>query len=163
MRSRYPDYKSYADATITDIIAQDELDKAGHLTANELRTFVFLGSKDKFIPVDLPAEAQYSPVYATLAHDFNGDGHVDILLAGNNSRMKIKIGQLDANQGVLLYGSGDGGFQYVDQRTSGLAVKGDVRGLIMLGSDIWFSINERPIALYRMRSQALRPALANTQ
>lgn len=154
MRSRYTDYKSYADVTISDLIKKEDLAEAGHLTANDFQTRIFLGSASgKFTPVTLPIEAQYSPVYATHVLDYDSDGNADVILAGNNSRMKIKIGKYDANYGALLRGDGKGGFTYVRQRESGLQVKGDVRSIVRIDHNIWFGINEAPLAVYRVNSR----------
>ena len=41
MRTRFQDYKSYADATLTDIFTEEELKGAGRLTANYFKTAYF--------------------------------------------------------------------------------------------------------------------------
>ncbi|HEY0656188.1 MAG TPA: VCBS repeat-containing protein [Chryseosolibacter sp.] len=165
MRSRFTDYESYASATITDIIKQEDLDGAGHLTATDFQTRVFTGSASgKFTSHDLPREAQYSPVYASAVVDVDRDGNSDLLLCGNNSKMKIKIGKYDANYGVLLKGDGTGKFTYVDQFNSGLSLKGDVRSIIRLGDNFWFGINEAPIVTFKLKQTgAGRGAIANLQ
>jgi hypothetical protein len=153
MRSRFTDYKGYADISITDIIKQEDLDQAGHLTATDLETRVFLGSgSGKFKPVELPLQAQYSPVFASNVLDFDQDGNLDLLLCGNNSKMKIKIGKYDANYGVLLKGDGRGGFEYIQQTRSGLSLNGDVRSIIRIDDNFWFGINETPIVMYKLRT-----------
>ncbi|HEY0742363.1 MAG TPA: VCBS repeat-containing protein [Chryseosolibacter sp.] len=153
MRSRFTDYKSYADITLHGIFKPEDLEQAGHLMANDFETRVFLGSASgKFTPVSLPVEAQYSPVYASHVMDVDGDGNNDLLLAGNNSKMKIKIGKYDASYGVLLRGDGKGGFEYIDQRSSGLQVKGDVRSILSVGRNIVFGINDGPVMMYRLES-----------
>lgn len=160
MRSRFTDYKGYADVSVTDIIKQEDLDQAGHLTANDFQTRVLLGSKSgKFTPVDLPLQAQYSPVYASQTLDYDSDGNMDLLLCGNNSKMKIKIGKYDANYGVLLRGNGKGGFEYVDQRASGLSLKGDVRSIVRIDDTFLFGINESPVVTYKLRVGKTKPAM----
>lgn len=164
MRSRFTDYKGYADVSITDIIKQEDLDQAGHLTATDFETRVFLGSTSgTFTPVSLPLQAQYSPVYASNAFDFDNDGNLDLLLCGNNSKMKIKIGKYDANYGVLLKGNGMGSFEYVKQTQSGLSLIGDVRSIIRINDNFWFGINQSPIVTYKLQLGAIkRSMLAQT-
>ncbi|MCW3112477.1 MAG: Repeat protein, partial [Segetibacter sp.] len=46
MRTRFADYKSYADATLKDIFTQEELTGVRHLKANYLKTAYFESGKD---------------------------------------------------------------------------------------------------------------------
>jgi hypothetical protein len=59
--------------------------------------------------------------------DFNKDGKTDLLLLGNHSDNRLKIGSIDANYGCMLAGDGKGNFTYIDQVQSGLSVMGDVK------------------------------------
>ncbi len=52
----------------------------------------------------LPLEAQFSPVYAAEAGDFNDDGNLDILLGGNLYNVKPEVGRYDASYGSFLSG-----------------------------------------------------------
>ncbi len=54
----------------------------------------------------LPLEAQYAPVYALNVLDYNRDGKVDVLLAGNQNQARLRFGKADANYRVLLPGNG---------------------------------------------------------
>ena len=127
MRKKFNSYKDYSNAKMTDIFSKEELDKAGKLTATQTRTMCWLNKGGHFVPVELPIEAQFAPVTKVLAGDFDRDGHTDLLLLGNHSDNRLKIGSVDANYGCLLKGTGDGHFQYVSQPASGLSVKGDVK------------------------------------
>jgi hypothetical protein len=75
----------------------------------------------------LPVEAQFSPVFATVARDFDGDGKVDLLLAGNLYGVQPVLGSYDASSGVLLRGLGDGRFTSAD--AGNLGIEGEVRGM----------------------------------
>jgi len=100
------------------------------LLANSLETVWWENQNGTFIPHSLPAEANYAPIHAILADDFDGDGNMDILLAGNVEYTRIRIGRTDANYGCLLKGGGNAGtFQYVAQLVSGLRFEGAVRSL----------------------------------
>jgi hypothetical protein len=74
-------------------------------------------------------EAQFAPVYAALPDDFDGDGRMDVILAGNTAAVPPVRGQYDASYGLLLRGDGTGGLSPVDLEQSGLVIVGDVRGL----------------------------------
>ena len=75
----------------------------------------------------LSRDAQISPVYAILLEDFDMDGQVDILLGGNLYNVKPEIGRYDASYGVLLKGKGEGIFDVVPSKLSGLLLQGEVR------------------------------------
>lgn len=49
--------------------------------------------------------------------------------------MRIKIGKMDANFGVLLLGDGKGNFKYVDQLNTGLNISGPVREIIEISDN----------------------------
>jgi hypothetical protein len=127
MRKKFASYKDYANATMKDIFSPEEIARAGKWTATESRTTCWLNKGDHFSQVALPVEAQFAPVTRIVDGDFNGDGNTDLLLLGNHSDNRLKLGSMDANYGVLLEGDGRGGFRYIPQSASGLSVKGDVK------------------------------------
>lgn len=149
LRQRFTTYESYADVILADIFKKQELSSARHLSANHMETTYFVGSRDgKFEKKSMPKEAQYAPIYTITVLDANKDGHADLLLCGNNSKTKLRLGKFDANYGVLLVGDGKGGFTYVDQVTSGLNLHGDVRSTLPLGSTLLFGICRESIIAY---------------
>jgi hypothetical protein len=130
MRKRFTSYAAYSVVTLNDIFSQEELGKANRLTVKETRTLVFLNRNGKMQPVELPMQAQFSAVTNILSNDYNGDGKKDLLLLGNHSDNRLKIGCIDASYGCLLTGDGKGGFNYVTQPASGLNIKGDVKSAV---------------------------------
>ena len=152
MRTRFPDYKSYADATMKDIFKSDELKGATRLEANTLKTMLFISDgNNKFQAKELPIEVQSSPIFAISTLDFNKDGKKDILLAGNINHARLKFGKYDANYGLLLRGDGQGGFSTVSQSQAGLRLQGDVRSVISLKDLLIFGVNQEGLKAYKMR------------
>lgn len=151
MRRRFPDYKSYADATVKEIFTPEELKGHNALSVNCLTSKIFLSNKGhKFSAVDLPIEAQYAPVFALQISDFNNDGKKDLLVGGNITYSTIKIGSCLANYGMLFLGDNLGRFKYVPQFISGLHVKGDLRAIEHIGNNtILFGVNNSHIQAYR--------------
>lgn len=149
LRSRYTSYKSYAGATINDIFTTKELNSAKKLIANHMETTLFCGTEEgRFRKSKIPIQAQYAPVYSIQTHDFTGDGNQDILLLGNNHHLKLRLGKSDANYGTLLVGDGKGQFQYMNQRSSGLDVRGAVRSSLLINNLLFLGINQQPIETY---------------
>lgn len=150
MRTRYQDYKSYADATLTDIFTPDELEGAGHLKANCLSTMLFIrNGQGVFEERSLPLAVQYAPVFTITSMDYNSDGKKDLLLCGNINQARLRFGKINANYGVLLQGDGKGDFHYVPQRESGLQLWGDVRSVIPVNNSLLFGINGQAMKAYK--------------
>jgi enediyne biosynthesis protein E4 len=154
MSKRFPDYKSYADAKLTDIFREEELKGAVRLHANCLRTCYFAGGKDgRFHEKKLPLAVQFSPVFTIAALDYDKDGKQDLLFCGNSSQARLRFGKYDANYGILLKGDGNGNFSYIDQQHSGFHLRGDVRSVISIHSTLIFGINQGPATAYRRKSK----------
>ena len=128
LKAKFPTYKSFGAGRVTDILPPDELSKATVLTARTFASAVaLLGANGTFTLTPLPVEAQFSPVYATVARDFDGDGKIDLLLGGNFLGAPPILGRSDASYGLLLHGLGDGTFTALDMAASGVMIRGEVR------------------------------------
>ncbi|HTK20724.1 MAG TPA: VCBS repeat-containing protein [Mucilaginibacter sp.] len=130
MRRKFSSYAAYADATMAEIFSPADLAKAQKLTVNETKTMLYINQHGKFKAAALPLQAQFSVVSQILTGDFDHDGSIDILLLGNHSDNRLKLGSFDGNYGCLLKGDGKGGFKYVNQTASGLSVIGDVKSAV---------------------------------
>ena len=133
LRSKYPSYQSFGAARIEDIFSAAELRRATVLEARDFATSVALDKGNgSFDLQPLPTEAQFAPVYASVAGDFDRDGHVNLLLGGNFYGVTPVQGRYDASYGLLLRGDGTGRFAPVDLEASGLVLDGQVRHLAIL-------------------------------
>ncbi len=127
MRRKFTSYKSYADATITEMFTEEELKEAQRMEATHLATTLFENAGGQFIQRALPVQAQFSPVYKIVIQDWNKDGSADLLLLGNNDYPRLKMGKMDANFGTVLLNDGKGNFRYAGYNETGLVVAGDVK------------------------------------
>lgn len=128
LRSKYVSFKDFGAARVEDIFPAADVKKAEVREAFTFASAVALNDGNgRFTLKPLPAEAQFAPVYASVAEDFDGDGKTDLLLGGNFYGMTPMYGRYDASYGQLLRGRGDGRFQAVDLEESGLAIDGEVR------------------------------------
>jgi enediyne biosynthesis protein E4 len=149
-RPRYPTYASYADARLPDVFDGNALAKSKRLSATHLQTSCLLSSPTgKYSLTQLPVQAQYAPVHTITVLDYDRDGRQDVLLCGNESHSKIRLGKSDANYGVLLQGNGAGGFRYVPQHESGFVLHGDVRSVTWLNNQLLFGINGDKLLTYK--------------
>jgi hypothetical protein len=132
MRAKFTDYASYSKATISDIFSENDLKEAKRLRATTLESVYLENKQNKFEVHALPREAQYSPIYAMSIIDYNNDGNMDLILGGNQSAIRIRVGVIDANFGQLLEGDGKGNFRYISQPLSGLSLTGDAKSFQVL-------------------------------
>ncbi|MCR9013746.1 VCBS repeat-containing protein [Aquiflexum gelatinilyticum] len=152
-RSKFTDYASYSNATIAEVLTKDQLANASKLEATELRSMYFENQTERLIPHQLPIEAQFAPIHAIHAFDYDRDGNMDLLLAGNQTYTRLRLGMMDANFGQLFRGDGKGNFRYISQKVSGLSILGDVKSILQLPSQptlLYFGINNRGIVTYQM-------------
>ena len=59
----------------------------------------------------------------------NGDGNLDLIMAGNNFEFKPQFSRLDAGYGNVLLGDGQLGFTWQDYSKSGFVLRGEVKHL----------------------------------
>jgi hypothetical protein len=161
LRRRYPSYASFGASRITDMFPAAELAQATVLEAHSFASAVALNNGNgTFTLAPLPAEAQFAPIRAVLADDFDGDGRTDLLVAGNDYGAPPVLGRYDASYGLLLRGRGDGRYQAIDMERSGLLIDGQVRHLQWLRH----ANGDRLIVVARNNDklQILRPRIPDT-
>lgn len=129
LKKKFTRYNPYAKATIQDIFTKEELSKSTSLYAYTLETTLFKNENKVMKPVPLPYQAQLSPMFDFIVEDFNGDGKLDILMAGNYSYSETETSEMDAGNGTLLLQQADGTFTFVDNRDHGFWAQHEVREL----------------------------------
>lgn len=129
MKKKYLDYGSYAGKTVEEVFGQS-LQRTKELTVQTLSSILLLNNKSGgFVPVVLPAQVQWAPVYAFATGDFNNDKKTDIICAGNFSGVSPFEGFYDAGYGSVITGIGDNNFTALMPWQSGLTIKGEVRDI----------------------------------
>ncbi len=137
LKKKYLRYNNYVGETMEDIFTPEELKGTLRLEANTLASSLLLNSGNGSFEVHaLPFAAQLAPIYGLALHDFDKDGHMDILLAGNFHSAKPEVGRYDANYGTFLKGDGKDGFVEITPKDSGFRLDGEVRDLEVLNDKI---------------------------
>lgn len=134
VKDKFPTYSEFAKATIWDVYG-DDLNKALHCEAKTFASSYLenLGG-GSFNMKELPIQAQFSTTNGIIASDFNEDGKLDILLAGNLFVSEVETGRADAGTGLLLTGNGNGEFNVVPLAKSGFFADGDVKDIRLLNA-----------------------------
>ncbi len=154
MRAKFTDYASYSNAQLNDIFSVNDLKDAKILKATILESIYLENKENKFVVHELPHTAQFSPIYAMTPVDYNKDGNMDLVVGGNQTSIRIRVGVIDASFGQLFEGDGKGNFTYVPQPQSGLSITGDAKSLQMINihgeSYLLIGINNVGIKAYKL-------------
>ncbi|HEX6627507.1 MAG TPA: VCBS repeat-containing protein, partial [Gemmatimonadaceae bacterium] len=130
LRNKYPTYKDFGASRIEDIFPRGDLQQAQVREADTFASAIALNDGNgNFRVKSLPAEAQFAPINASVARDFDGDGKIDLIVAGNFWDVTPMLGRYDASYGLMLRGDGQGNFSAVDMAQSGLVIDGQVRDM----------------------------------
>ena len=125
-------YKDFSGLEINEIFSDEILENSKILSVNNFNSMVLINDGKNFKKKSLPLISQISPVRDIQIIDYNNDNNIDILLFGNNSNVSTYFGTFESSYGILLEGRGDGTFNYIDQKKSGLKIKGDVTKILPL-------------------------------
>ena len=129
----YPTLDSFARATLPDILRPEGMRAAQRFEISTLASTYLENTGDgRLLPRPLPRVAQVSAVAGAVPADFDGDGTIDLVLAGNLHAFDQSVPRLNGSVGLFLRGDGAGGFHPVQPSKSGLWLEGVVRELALL-------------------------------
>ena len=133
MRKKFLSYAQYAGATMNEIFSKEDLGKAITLQATKQQTTLFSQKNGTFTEQhDLPIQAQFAPNKIMLKEDFDHDGKEEVLLLGNQTLNRLKMGAIQANRGNLFKFNLEGSPEYIPLTKSGLNIEGDVKSALTL-------------------------------
>jgi hypothetical protein len=150
LKKKYLKYNNYNNQSIEQIFSTGQLNSAIVLKANILRSVALMNNKGQYTVKELPVQAQFSPVYSIEAQDFDGDGHLDLIFGGNLTGAKPEAGKYDASYGLLLKGIGNGEFNAIGSKDSGICIKGDIRELLT------FDLSGKPAVLVAINNDRIK-------
>lgn len=152
LKKNFTSYHAYGEMSMKELLSF--LPNCQSDTVQILSTFVMDYNDGKWETIVLPPSAQVAPIFAIETIDYNQDGQRDIILAGNSRYNRVKIGEMEANHGVLLQNKGELKFQTVSPVQSGLNLSGEVRSVIRYpfaeGEYVLFGVNDGTMKVYRV-------------
>jgi hypothetical protein len=157
LQSKFSSHEAYAGTPTSEVFSETDLQSVETKRAHTFSTVYVENEGDGSFSVrPLPFEAQLAPMYGLHAEDLTGNGHTDLLMAGNFHGVPPDIGRLDASYGALLRGDGDGGFTAVPARRSGFRVRGEARDIVPFESvrhgRLWLvARNDDSLRVFRRR------------
>jgi hypothetical protein len=149
---KFKDYNSFANATVEDVYGTEDLEKSLHYQATSFAS-IYLENQGKsgFKKKDLPFLAQISPINDLLIKDFNDDGNLDVLVGGNLFASEVETPRNDAGIGLMLIGNGQGEFNPLSYKLSGINMTDDVKALGLIeisgNSTVVVANNQGPLQL----------------
>lgn len=155
--NRFYTFENYADARFDNLFEEQQLKNAQTNYVYELRSMVFLNDGGNFKMLPLPAEAQFAPVYGMVVQDFNQDGFLDLVLAGNSRSNHFEYGSIDALGGLMLTGDGKGSFKAIPASKSGIQIPNDAKSLAWMhhiSGKLWLLVgnNNGPLQVFEWAS-----------
>jgi hypothetical protein len=155
MKKRFETFAQFATTSFDDAFKKNEREGAYVGSAYTLASAMFVNEQGKrFRSVSLPEIAQLSTINDILAEDINHDGHVDLLLIGNNYSQETLFGHYDASIGTVMLGDGQLNWPLFDAGPTQFIADGDAKYLRLLrtaGDPILVIANNNgPLQCYRV-------------
>ncbi|MER0441451.1 VCBS repeat-containing protein [Emticicia sp. W12TSBA100-4] len=151
IKRKYVKYTDYANQSITDMFTPEQMKDCVEKKITTTKTvFLINDGKGNFEMKALPIEAQYSRIAAIETGDFDKDGILDILLAGNFYDVLPEWGRFDANYGLFMKGKGKGNFEVKKSSETGFKTIGQVRKMYKLKA----SANQEVVVLAKNNDKA---------
>ena len=155
IKTKFPTFKTFALASLSDVYADDKLKSAERYEANEFRSGVWLNDgKGSFTWMPFVRAAQNGTVFGIAAADFTGDDRTDLFLSQNwYNGPQIETPRYDNAIGLLLKNDGTGVFEPLPPLVSGIALGGDMKAAAAVDADgdgkldIVVSRNQGPTAV----------------
>jgi hypothetical protein len=132
IKTKFKNYETYSEATLVDVYTEKDLKESLHYQVNTFASVYMENKGGKFVLHELPNMAQLSSVNQIIPYDFDADGNLDFVMAGNLYGSEVETPRNDAGKGMFMKGDGQGGFKAVPFVESGLYMGKDVKDLAMI-------------------------------
>jgi len=130
---RFPTYAEFSRMSMAELFGAAQLQKAIHYQTDTFASLYLQNNGNgTFSASPLPNLAQIAPIRGIVATDVDGDGNLDLVVAGNLWEMEPNTPRVDAGNGLWLKGDGKGHFTPVPAVASGFLAPGHVTGLALV-------------------------------
>ncbi len=129
MRLRVQTYSEFSEHSTEDILGT-AISTAAYHEVTYWQSTIFLNRGSTYEAVPLAAEAQWSPAFAPVPQDFNGDGRTDLFLSQNFFAVASGFPRLDSGQGLLLLSNESNKLEPRSALISGIRIYGSQRATV---------------------------------
>jgi enediyne biosynthesis protein E4 len=156
IKEKFENYDLFASSDVFEVYGENKLADALHLEATNFASlYIENQGGGRFRVSPLPIDAQISTVNDFIVHDFNQDGHPDVLMAGNMFDAEVETTRADGGFGLLMLGDGTGHFKPLSKKESGFFVPYDVKSLSTVNHNgktlVLVGCNNAPLRLFDCR------------
>lgn len=133
IRKWYRKHHDIAVVSMPNLFNRDQMKESLILSANTFSSSYIENLGDGRLAMrELPQIVQKAPVYGMATTDLNQDGYLDILMVGNDFGMEVSLGRMDAHNGIVGLGNGDGSFEFSGGESSGFLVPDDGKAIVKI-------------------------------
>ena len=153
IQEKFPTYESYAKAGLNEIFSEDQLTAGTHQKLSTMSSLLIVNNGGTYEVKELPASCQLGPIKAFSTTDWNADGHMDFIYAGNHLPTEVETARYDALHPGVCFGNGKGDFHCQTFFVDGKLRTDDIRDIAVIkkGTEeiILMSNNNGPLRSYR--------------
>ena len=128
IKEKFPTYNAFGSANLADVYGVEKLNNAKYLRADTFASaYLENEGNGTFKLIELPSQAQVSSINDFCIEDFDNDGFLDVISAGNLYQSEIETTRNDAGIGLLLKGNMNAILNPISAKESGVYIDGDVK------------------------------------
>ncbi|MFS4417472.1 VCBS repeat-containing protein [Maribacter sp. 2307ULW6-5] len=130
IKKKFKDYNSFAEANLAQIYSKEHLEKSTKFSVEDFGSVYVENLGDGTFQLKrLELFAQLSSLNDFATGDFNNDGNLDVLGAGNLYGSEVETPRNDAGYGLVLIGNGKGEFKALKPYETGVHISGEVKSI----------------------------------
>lgn len=130
LKKKFKNFDLFAKANVFEVYGDKNLKRSLNYKAKTFAsTYIENLGNGKFLMHKLPQKAQFSSINDIIIKDYNGDGNLDILTAGNLYNAEIETARNDSGIGLLMLGDGKGNFEAIHHNNSGFLAPYNVKNM----------------------------------
>ena len=131
IKEKFPTYHAFGSADLKQVYGA-ALDKAYHREVNYFKSVLLRNEGGQFKVEALPNEAQISSLNAAVVDDFDQDGNLEVVTAGNLFASEVETPRNDASIGLMLDVDTNGNLQPKPMAHSGVYLPDDVKDIELI-------------------------------
>ncbi len=152
---KFKNYISFAEASVEDILGEEKLANSLHYQVKNLSSICLINNGNgEFEKIQLPIEAQFSPIMNFAIADIDQDQSPEIIAIGNLYPTEVETTRYDASIGIVLkYNKGK--FDVIHNSKSGIIIHGDSKDSKIINVNnnktLIVTNNDGPLTLFKIK------------